>query len=180
MKYSRVREMLLAGISYKNIRQETGYSSATISYHTRKLGIQKISRPSYDWGLVQIDIENGMSISDLCNKYGFCKASYTNAAKVGKITKAIRFSEMSAEELQETFNGKLAGSYHRKLFRKHLSNQGWRCSECEIEEWRGKKLTLEVDHIDGNPRNNILSNLRLLCPNCHSTTDTWRGRNKGK
>jgi hypothetical protein len=52
------------------------------------------------------------------------------------------------------------------------------CSICFISEWQGKKLTLELDHIDGNNLNNDFVNLRLLCPNCHSQTKTWRGRNK--
>lgn len=51
------------------------------------------------------------------------------------------------------------------------------CAECGISEWNGKAITLEVDHIDGDNKNNNRENLRGLCPNCHSQTDTWRGRN---
>ncbi|MFI1211993.1 HNH endonuclease signature motif containing protein [Streptomyces sp. NPDC020802] len=55
-----------------------------------------------------------------------------------------------------------------------------RCAQCGIEAvWLGEPLPLEVDHIDGNWRNNRVENLRFLCPNCHSTTDTYRGRAKG-
>lgn len=53
----------------------------------------------------------------------------------------------------------------------------YECDMCGICEWHGHKLSLDLDHIDGNTFNNDLSNLRFLCPNCHSTTHTYRGRN---
>jgi len=51
-----------------------------------------------------------------------------------------------------------------------------RCERCGLTEWQGEKIPLEVHHIDGNRRNNELSNLQLLCPNCHSLTDNFRGK----
>ena len=54
------------------------------------------------------------------------------------------------------------------------------CNKCGIDKWLGQKLTLELEHIDGNNKNNARENLEALCPNCHSLTETWRGRNNGK
>lgn len=48
------------------------------------------------------------------------------------------------------------------------------CNECgQPPMWNGKPLTLQIDHIDGDPTNNTVKNLRLLCPHCHTQTPTW-------
>lgn len=62
------------------------------------------------------------------------------------------------------------------LLREHLVED--ECSKCKLTWWQKQKLNLELDHIDGNNFNNNLLNLRLLCPNCHSQTDTYCGKNK--
>jgi hypothetical protein len=55
-----------------------------------------------------------------------------------------------------------------------LEEQQNKCLHCYNDTWLGDPITLELDHIDGNTKNNEKSNLRLLCPNCHSQTNTWR------
>lgn len=70
----------------------------------------------------------------------------------------------------------------RKVVRNYiLKNHSieYKCAICgNVGYWIGKKISLELDHIDGDPTNNEKSNLRFLCPNCHATTETYRGKNK--
>lgn len=55
------------------------------------------------------------------------------------------------------------------------------CANCHTTAtWQGKPLKLQLDHINGNNRDNREENLRFLCPNCHSQTHTYAGRNKKK
>lgn len=56
----------------------------------------------------------------------------------------------------------------------------YKCSFCgNIGEWHGQKLSLQLDHINGKHNDNRIENLRFLCPNCHSITETYAGKNKG-
>lgn len=62
-----------------------------------------------------------------------------------------------------------------------FKEQNGLCAECkQTIVWNGKILVFELDHIDGNRDNNARVNSRLLCPNCHSQTPTFKGRNKNK
>lgn len=55
----------------------------------------------------------------------------------------------------------------------------YKCAFCGISEWRNKPLSLQLDHINGKNNDHRIENLRFLCPNCHSQTDTYAGKNKG-
>lgn len=72
---------------------------------------------------------------------------------------------------------------HRTMYRyrdKRKAEGTFACDICGIVEWRGQIMSLIVDHIDGIPWNNVLENLRLVCPNCASLLPTHCGRNRGK
>jgi 5-methylcytosine-specific restriction endonuclease McrA len=64
--------------------------------------------------------------------------------------------------------------------KKRLVDDGlleYRCSICGIDKWLDLPISLHLDHINGINNDNRLENLRLLCPNCHSQTETYAGRN---
>lgn len=70
-----------------------------------------------------------------------------------------------------------------RLLKRRLVEEGLLeplCARCRIETWLGRPMPLELDHINGDRRDNRLENLRFLCPNCHALTDTYRGRNIGR
>lgn len=51
-----------------------------------------------------------------------------------------------------------------------------KCCNCTNTDWMGLPIPLELEHIDGNSENNTLANLKMLCPNCHAQTPTYRRR----
>ena len=61
-----------------------------------------------------------------------------------------------------------------------VEKRGSSCEECgQVDSWNNKPLTMHLDHIDGNSDNNVVTNIRLLCPNCHTQTDTYGAKGQG-
>lgn len=52
----------------------------------------------------------------------------------------------------------------------------YKCECCGITDWQNKRIGLELDHINGDNSDHRLENLRALCPNCHSQTDTYKSK----
>lgn len=67
----------------------------------------------------------------------------------------------------------------RTLKRFLIKTHGSKCQVCGVQGWMGKPLVMDLEHMDGDPYNNSLSNLSLICPNCHSQTPTYKGANRG-
>lgn len=70
--------------------------------------------------------------------------------------------------------------YQSSSLRIRLLKEGYKKHQCECcfnTTWLSKPIPLELHHIDGDKYNNELSNLQLLCPNCHALTDNYRGKN---
>ncbi|MBW3595128.1 MAG: HNH endonuclease, partial [Actinobacteria bacterium] len=55
-----------------------------------------------------------------------------------------------------------------------------KCERCGAGMWFGRPIALELHHKNGDRLDNRLENLAIYCPNCHSQTDSYRGRNIGK
>lgn len=91
--------------------------------------------------------------------------------------KSIQINKEKAKIRFETSESNHLSNHAIKRILNDHYNRGHCCEECGIREWNGKPLSFELDHIDGDNFNNSINNLRFLCPNCHSQTITFRGRN---
>ena len=98
----------------------------------------------------------------------------------------LRGTVSSARKSSEDILVKLEYGEHRQkthLLKRALLDLGrdYVCESkgCEVKgKWLGDKITLQIDHIDGDYTNNKAENLRFLCPNCHSQTKTYGSKNK--
>ena len=101
-------------------------------------------------------------------------ASLSQAARKHQVSGAIAKVVALGHEFRQTVPTENMGHDCRR--RTVIEEQKDCCLRCGLDEWLGERLVLELDHIDGNNANNVRSNLRALCPNCHSLTPTWRGK----
>jgi len=65
---------------------------------------------------------------------------------------------------------------HSKKRERIFEEQNYCCNKCNLSEWLGEPIPLEMEHIDGNRKNNLRENLEGLCPNCHAQTPTYKNR----
>lgn len=94
----------------------------------------------------------------------------------GKILPWIRARAKPLSEILIEHSTYDRGELKRKLL--HLELLENKCYECNLPPlWNNKKLTLQIDHINGISDDNRIENLQMLCPNCHAQTNTYAGKN---
>jgi hypothetical protein len=129
-------------------------------------------RRRYHWSEIQSYYDEGHSFSSCKAQFGFSNAAWAKANERGELI--VRPITMSLDEL-------LSSSHRsRRHVKTRLMNAGLlqnKCDACGITEWLGRPLAMHLDHINGMKNDHRLQNLRMLCPNCHSQTDTYGGKN---
>lgn len=108
---------------------------------------------------------------------GFRKGFDPNRRKFDdndRIKAKIEARKVLNERIENTPFEKLGKTLRKRIL---IKERGYQCECCKLIEWLGHKIPLHEDHIDGNHFNHCKNNLRLLCPNCHALTPTWKGRN---
>lgn len=170
-----MKQLLDAGHSRLETARVLGVTKSTVSYHARRLGLPIDERCNrrYDWTAIQAYYDEGHSVSQCQDRFGFARETWNQARRRGDVVPRPR--AMTVEELLASRNRNRTHVKLRLLKAGLLTTQ---CDTCGIGDWRGEPLALELHHVNGDGNDNRLENLRILCPNCHSQTDTWGGRNR--
>jgi hypothetical protein len=171
----RVRELRGAGLGTTAIAKRLGVNKSTVVFHIRRLDLPVDSRFArrFDWNEIRTVYEAGLSARECRRRYGFSRAAWDDAVTRGDIV--ARDHRIPLEELLVC--GRKTSRRHLKM---RLVDAGLKenaCEICGLTEWRGGPLAVQLHHRNGDGLDNRLENLEFLCPNCHSQTENWAGRN---
>jgi 5-methylcytosine-specific restriction endonuclease McrA len=154
--WRELQSVIDAGGGFSVCHRLFGIAHATWSKATRNgfldlsgiRSLQEAATRRYDWDAIQAYHDAGHSVRS-CRRHFSVEELARNPANRGNIKRRLLESGALKDE----------------------------CSICGIREWQGKPLSLQIDHINGERLDYRLENLRILCPNCHSQTETFGGRN---
>lgn len=170
------------GACFKHCRLRFGIAHATWMKAIKRGDISIVTsgrpysdaRKRYDWAAIQSYYDEPNTYRACRLKFGFSAASWT---------KAVRRGELRARTLRLTLEELFQKQRSRSTVKRHLLRAGILfnvCEECGLDEWRGKPISIQVDHRNGIRDDHRIENLRMLCPNCHSQTDTFGAKNRGR
>lgn len=125
---------------------------------------------------ITIAVKESKSIAQVIKKLGLIPAG-GNYNTINKLI--IHFGLDTSHFTGQVWNRNIykpTGSHtsHTSIKKALIRSRGHKCQRCNGEVWLDHRIPLELEHIDGNSQNNIDDNLKLLCPNCHSFTPTYR------
>ncbi len=129
----------------------------------------------YDWGEVQSYYDAGNSFAQCKIRFGFSNHSWHKARVRGDLVN-MRPAEKPLHVLLD--EAKSRTRIKHRLLKEGLLRR--ECYRCGISTWQEKPLSIQIDHINGINNDYRLENLRMLCPNCHSLTDTHGRKNVGR
>jgi transposase len=170
-----VKALLEQGVQRAEIARRLGVSKPTVTYHARRLGFEseQAAARRYDWAAVRRYYDEGHSVRECCLRFGFSTHTWYEAVKRGLLVPRAKTPPL----VNYLVVGRRVNRYHLKRYLLAAGLKDDRCEQCGITEWRGRELTMDLHHRNGDALDNRLDNLELLCPNCHSQTDNFAGRN---
>lgn len=203
MKINEVKRAVKKSTNFGQVLSELGFSPTNTTQRHRLLEIVHQAKIDYShfnakrlgkWTdrliLVQL-VEKSDSMGEFLTLMGLAQKGSNYAFAKRKLAELnIDTSTWSRQTkgksyltipLEEILRGKHP-SYSRFSLKQRLLKEGIKsnkCEECGLEgTWNGKPINMHIDHINGKHDDHRLNNLKMLCPNCHSQTETYGGKNK--
>jgi 5-methylcytosine-specific restriction endonuclease McrA len=167
--------MLRSGASITEVAETLALAKSTVCYHARQLGYRAEAKYAkrYDWQAIRRYYDEGRSAAECRERFGFSGSAWCDAIERGDIVPRSRGMDLRVYLARD--------DNCRPVLRKRLVAEELKrnqCERCGIGRWRGKPLSLQLHHVNGDGHDNRLENLQLLCPNCHSQTENYGGRNR--
>ena len=151
-----------------------------------------MAKVKYTKELLEQNIKDCYSFAELCRRLGL-KPGGSNPKTLRKKLEefgidyshfigqgwnvGLKFKPRTAKDLSEILTKDSTYQSYKLLQRLIKENvKEYKCEICGNSEWMGKPIPLQLHHIDGEHTNNELSNLQILCPNCHAQTDNYAGK----
>ena len=170
--------MLQEGKSYNEIARTVGCSKSTITWWSKRAShlpaAVKAAQVEHDWKSAAADYESGLTAAACRARYSISRGAWYCAIVAGKIiSRGPKKADL--KDLLKPNSGR-----HRGHIKKRLQTAGLdrvNCDHCGLSKWMGQELSLHLHHKNGIGNDHSEDNLEWLCPNCHSLTDTYAGRN---
>lgn len=166
---------------------DAGSSPAQGTYNTALICYNKfMNKYIFDYDYIKFCAEKSNTLTELVVLLGYSKnnTNYRKALKQFLLDNSINLKQFNPQKRKKrniedylVINGPSINTHFLKLKLIKLGYLENKCNICTLTNWLNKPISLHLDHINGVSNDNRIENLRLLCPNCHSQTDTYAGKN---